>query len=132
MAAPCLIIGFDTEYVLSQYVGGPEGENTVLSYQYYALSAATGKGVGGIIYPRGRYKHQRLSVPCFVRESLMAARRSGVVGPRQRVSSIMLCAHFALADLPLFKDFTRTIRNRTDVIRRTYATSTLPTGIEVP
>ena len=32
----------------------------------------------------------------------------------------------------MFKDFSRTIRNRTDTIRRTYATSTLPTGIEVP
>ena len=53
MAAPYLIVGFDTEYVAAERVGAREGENTVLSYQYYALNPETGQGVGGIIYPRG-------------------------------------------------------------------------------
>ena len=68
MAAPYLIIGLDTEYVAPERVGGREGENTVLSYQYYALNPETGQGVGGIIYPRGGHRHQRLSLPGFIRE----------------------------------------------------------------
>ena len=113
-----ILIGFDTEYQ------NLDGQNKVLSYQYYACDPTGAIAWSGIYYPpeNGR----RVKLPWFIERVITEGKLQGKLSrwPKRAY----LIGHFNLADLTAFDDFEQ-LKTEFDAIRRTYATITQDTAI---
>ncbi len=105
-----IFIGFDTEYTRR------EGQNQVLSYQYYSCLPDGRFEWEGIYYPAPR---QRLKVAKFIQAVITDGLNRGTIKKWPR--NVILVGHFTLADLTTFEDFEE-YKTEFDAIRRTYVT----------
>lgn len=103
-----LLIGFDSEWQV-------EGEsNRALSYQFFALDFAGG-GWQGIYYPRGN----RIGLIGFLSWVVLEGLSAGRI--KKWPLSIVLVAHWTLADLAMLKNFAQ-FKTLLDAVRRTFIT----------
>jgi hypothetical protein len=96
-----LNIGFDTEYFALQDPATKQLDNVLLSMQ--VSIECQRRRSRQIIYPAGRTRKFRPSLPQFIKKVIAQAIREGAV-PRFP-DRINIFAHFSRADLPNFSDF---------------------------
>ncbi len=123
-----IIIGFDTEYVRQGHefaLPEPDGkQNRVLSYQFYVLDSATGKGDGVVTaIANGQKRTGRSTLASLLGRTLEFARREGVIDAVP--DKVILAAHFSRADLPSLRDFDK-LKRTVDAVRRTYVSAKQP------
>jgi hypothetical protein len=113
-----ILIGFDTEYQAR------DGQNDVLSYQYYACDPTGAIAWSGIYYPRENGR--RVKLACFIERVITEGRQQKKLSrwPKRAY----LIGHFSIADLVTFADFEE-LKTEFDAIRRTFATITQDTAI---
>ena len=115
---PLVLIGFDTEYQPR------DGQNDVLSYQYYACDPTGAITWRGIFYPGEN--GSRVKLTWFIEHIISAGRQQNKLSrwPKRAY----LIGHFSIADLVTFDDF-EDFKTEFDAIRRTYASITQDTTI---
>jgi hypothetical protein len=113
-----ILIGFDTEYQFH------DGQNDVLSYQFYACDPSGEICWRGISYPK--QSGHRVQLRWFIENVITAGRQQNKISrwPKRAY----LIGHFTLADLTAFADFDE-LKTEFDAIRRTYATITQDTSV---
>ena len=115
------ILGFDSEWV------DRGGRNEILSYQWHLITPAG--SANGIFLKIDFEGKDRLTMKRFVGKVLEDAKNHSLF--KQYPKSLVLVAHFSLADLNAFDDFQDAIKATFDTVRKTYVSLRKPVKLKV-